>query len=168
MTPLSIAALGRWSQWQGLDSGLVDEDVTRAFDVPSDRVEADAGRLSHRTLDARTVWADEEPALRWWLDEEDAVLLVQVADPACQPPLHETLAALGPPDREGAGRYRVLGATTTELVWARRGLSLTVAASYDNPPTAPDRLAAALLFEPTDLGRFVAELGGDDRGGPSW
>ena len=46
--------------------------------------------------------------------------------------------------------------------------SLTVAESYEDPPAWPRRLASALLFRPTDMRTFVVDLGGNDRGGPSW
>ncbi len=94
--------------------------------------------------------------------------LVQVADPRSSPDLNTVVAALGTPEREGAGRHLVSGATTTELVWPGRGLSLTVADSYEDPPAWPRRLASALLFPATDLRTFVLDLGGNDRGGPSW
>ncbi len=50
---------------------------------------------------------------------------------------------------------------------AGRALALTVGASYDTPPSFPDRLAAVQLFAATDLRTFVLELGGNDRGGPA-
>ena len=73
---------------------------------------------------------------------------------------------MGPSDREGAGRYRRFGATTTEHVYASRGLALTVAESYDDPQTFEPFLGAVQLFAASDLRTFILELGGNDRGGP--
>jgi hypothetical protein len=72
---------------------------------------------------------------------------------------------LGAADREGAGRFLQSGATTTEYVYARRGLALTVAESYDQPPSFAPRLAAIQLFAATDLRTFALDLGGNDRDG---
>jgi hypothetical protein len=68
---------------------------------------------------------------------------------------------------EGAGRFLQSGATTTAYVYAGRGLALTVAESYDQPPSFAPRLAAIQLFATTDLRTFVLELGGNDTTGPA-
>jgi hypothetical protein len=167
MTSLSFAAAGRWLEWAGLDPGLGDADVMDAFAVAKNEVESGPERLGRRTRPTRTSSTAGEPRLRWWLGDTDHVLLLEMVDPPCHPSLPQVMAELGRPEREGAGRHRVLGGSTTEHVWTGRGLSLTTVESYDDPPSWPPRLAAALLFEPTDLGLFVRELGGDDRGGPS-
>jgi hypothetical protein len=168
MAPLRVAVDGRWIEWDGLQPGLTDGAVTAAFGVDRAAVERGTGQLSGRRRELRTVRADGEPVLRWWLDGGGVVELVQVVDPPGPPDVESVLAALGPPEREGAGRHLVSGATTTELVWPARGLSLTLAESYEDPPAWPRRLAAALLFPATDLRTFVIDLGGNDRGGPSW
>lgn len=168
MAPLSVAVAGRWPDWDGLEPGMTDGVVAAAFGVDESAVEHGSGRLSGRRRALRTVRADGEPVLRWWLDGAGAVELVQVVDPPGRPDVESVLAALGPPEREGAGRHLVSGATTTELVWPARGLSLTIAESYEDPPAWPRRLASALLFPATDLRTFVVDLGGSDRGGPSW
>lgn len=167
MAPLRLAAEGRWPEWDGLEPGLTDAQVAAAFGVDAAAVEHGTGRLSGRPRELRTVRAGGEPVLRWWLDGEGAVSLVQVVAPLSRPDLEAALAALGPPEREGAGRHLVSGAMTTELVWPARGLSLTLAESYDDPPAWPRRLASALLFPASDLRTFVTDLGGADRGGPS-
>ena len=168
MAPLSVAAEGRWSDWDGLEPGLTDAAVAAAFAVDPAAVERGTGQLSGRRRELRTVRSGGEPILRWWLDGDGTAALVQVVAPPSRPNLESALAALGPPEREGAGRHLVSGATTTELVWPARGLSLTVAESYDDPPAWPRRLASALLFPASDLRTFVVDLGGNDRGGPSW
>jgi hypothetical protein len=168
MTALTVAADGRWSAWHGLDADLHDGDVTTAFAVPSGLVEAGIDQLSHRARATRTVPGDGEPRLRWWLDDEGAVLLLRITDPAAEAAIADVLATLGAADREGPGRHLVFGGTTTEYVWAARGLSLTWAASYEDPPAFVPRLASASVFARTDLGGFIVDLGGDDRGGPRW
>jgi hypothetical protein len=94
------------------------------------------------------------------------VVLVQLEDPPCAPPPVELLARLGPADRRGDGRWLRFDATTVEHVYAARGLSLTVAESYVEPPAFEPYLAAVLLFSPTDMTRFVVDLGGNERPGP--
>ena len=168
MAPLVVAVDGRWPEWDGLEPSLTDTAVAAAFGVDPAAVEHGTGRLSGRRRELRTVRADGEPVLRWWLSGDGTVDLVQVVDPAGRPDVETVLAALGPAERERAGRHLVSGATTTELVWPARGLSLTIAESYEDPPAWPRRLASALLFPATDLRTFVVDLGGNDRGGPSW
>jgi len=168
MASLSVAAAGRWSDWDGLERGMTDPAVTSAFGVDAALVERGTGQLSGRRRELRTVRAGGEPTLRWWLDGDGTVVLVQVVGPSSWPDLEAALTALGPPEREAAGRHLVSGATTTELVWPARGLSLTIAESYDDPPAWPRRLASALLFPASDMRTFVVDLGGNDRGGPSW
>jgi hypothetical protein len=168
VAPLRVAAEGRWAEWDGLEPGLTDGDVAAAFAVDPSVVEHGTGRLSGRPREVRTVREGGEPVLRWWLDGVGAASIVQVVAPASRPDLEAALAALGRPEREGAGRHLVSGAMTTELVWPARGLSLTLAESYDDPPAWPRRLASALLFPASDLRTFVTDLGGNDRGGPAW
>ncbi len=168
MAALTVAAEGRWLDWDGLEPGLADQAVTAAFAVDPAAVEHGTGRLSGRQRALRTVRSGGEPSLRWWLDGSGAPALVQVLSPLSRPDLEMVLAGLGPPAREGAGRHLVSGATTTELVWPARGLTLTVAESYEAPPAWPRRLASVLLFPASDLRTFVVDLGGNDRGGPAW
>ena len=107
----------------------------------------------------------ELDGLRYWLDAAN-VVLAELEDPSSALAPAELVAALGPSDREGAGRHRRFGATTTEHVYAGRGLALTVAESYDEPPAFEPFVAAVQLFAAADLRTFVLELGGNDRGGP--
>ena len=94
------------------------------------------------------------------------VVLVELRGPSSAKPPAELLEALGPPEREGAGRFRRADAMTTEYVYPQRGLAVTVAESYDDPPSFSPEVGQVLLFAPTDLRGFVVDLGGNDRGGP--
>lgn len=96
----------------------------------------------------------------------DRVVLVELTQRLGAAAPADLLARFPAPDREGAGRYRLAGATTTEHVFAGRGIAITVAASYDQPPSFAPRVAAVQLFAASDLRTFDLELGGGDRGGP--
>lgn len=93
-------------------------------------------------------------------------MLVELEDPPSLLPPEDLIRELGAPDRTSPGRYRRFGATTTEHVYAGRGLALTVAESYDEPPGFEPFLGAVQLFPAGDLRAFKLNLGGDDRGGP--
>lgn len=158
-TAWSAARAGRWDSWPGLPSGLAVPVVLAelAGTAPTATV---GSRLGRRLVDRH-----DAPHMHVWSDGA-AVILVEWIDPPCASTVGELLATLGPPDREAAGRYLRAGTTTTEYVYAGRGLALTVAASYDQPPSFAPYLATVQLFAPASLRDFVLELGGNDRGGP--
>lgn len=153
------ARAGRWASWPGLPSGLTITVVMSelAGTAPPAAV---ASRLGRRPVDRY-----DAPRLHVWAAGA-AVVLVEWIDPPCAGAVAELLATLGPPDREAAGRYLRAGTTTTEYVYAGRGLALTVAASYDQPPGFAPYLATVQLFAPGSLRDFVLELGGGDLPGP--
>jgi hypothetical protein len=155
-----VATAGEWQSWPGLPGGLGEPEVTRALGIDAGSADRRQTRLGSRTAEL----AVAGPA-RWWTVEGE-VVLVQLEDPRCSPPPAELLARLGTADRTGDGRWLRFGATTIEHVYAARGMSLTVAESYLEPPAFEPYVAAILLFRPTDLVRFVLDLGGNDRPGP--
>ena len=154
-----IARAGQWARWSGLPTGLpitaVLYDLVRAGPPPA--VES---RLGRRPLDRY----DAGPLHVW--AEHTAAVLVEWLDPPCATSVAELLAELGAPDREAAGRHLRAGATTTEYVYAARGLAITVAASYDQPPSFAPTLATVQLFATATLRDFVLELGGNDTSAP--
>jgi hypothetical protein len=153
-----IAREGRWTEWAGLPEPL-------AVSTLHDELEPGTGPRSSTLLGRRRRDVVKTPKGRDWQYGND-VELVELVDPPSDRPVAELLEALGPPEREGAGRYLRIGATTTEYVYPSRGLALTVGRSYDDPPSFEPYLAQVLLFAPTDLRTFVLERGGDDRPGP--
>jgi hypothetical protein len=154
-----VAREGQWTRWPGLPPGVSAAVVVTAL-ADSGVPLAVASRLGRRQVDRY----DAGP-LRVWADG-GAAILVEWVDPPCAVSVTDLLAALGPPDREAAGRHLRGGATTTEYVYAGRGLALTVAASYDAPPSFVPYLATVQLFTPGSLRDFVLELGGGDLPGP--
>lgn len=154
----AIARAGQWANWPGLPSGMTVASVfgELAITPPSPVL----GRLARRSVDCHFA-----PAVRVWADA-GAVVLVEWIDPPCAVAAAELVTTLGSPDREAAGRHLRSGATTTEYVFARRGLAVTVAASYDQPATFEPYLATVQLFTPGSLRDFVLELGGGDSPGP--
>ena len=153
------ARSGQWARWPGLPSEVSVATVMTelAGIAPPAAVASQLGRRAVDRYDA--------PRLRVWAATEVAIL-VEWIDPPCAGAVTELLEALGLPDREAAGRYLRAGTTTTEYVYAGRGLTLTVAASYDEPPGFAPYLATVQLFAPGSLRDFVLELGGDDLPGP--
>ncbi len=155
-----VVATGDWATWPGLPQGMREPDLAAALGVDA----AAAVRRQVR-LGAGVAELSIAGPLRWWT-AGGLVVLLQAEDPPCVPPPVALLARLGPADRSGDGRWLRFGATTVEHVYAGRGLSLTVAESYVEPPAFDPYLAAVLLFSPADMLRFVLELGGNDRPGP--
>ncbi len=156
----AVALAGDWVTWRGLPARLSETELLGGLGRTPGANPRRPALLGHRQMDLV-----ELKGLRYWL-AHDQVVLAELEDPASTLALEALLAALGEADRIGAGRYRRFGATTTEHVFAARGLAITVAESYDDPPTFEPLVAAVLLFAPTDLRGFVLELGGNDRGGP--
>jgi hypothetical protein len=159
-----VAAMraSEWARWPGLPADLREADVVRDLGLDLATTTRHAGRLGR--LDAVIV---EAPWLRYWLRDRDRVVLIELTGRLGTASPGTLRSALGQADREGAGRFLVSGATTTEYVYAGRGLALTIAESYDHPPSFAPRLAAIQLFAASDLRTFVLELGGNDRVGPS-
>ena len=151
-----------WSQWPGLPADLREADLVR--DLGLGRA---ATTRHHSRLSRRDVVIVETTDLRYWLRDRNRVVLIEVTGHLGATAPAALRAQLGRADREGAGRFLQSGATTTEYVYAGRGLALTVAESYDQPPSFTPRLAAIQLFAATDLRTFVLDLGGNDRTGPS-
>lgn len=151
-----------WAQWPGLPPELREADLVRDLALGRTPRTRHHGRLSRR--DAVIV---EAPGLRYWLRDRDRVVLIEVTERLGAAAPAALRSQLGRADREAAGRFLQSGATTTEYVYAGRGLALTVAESYDQPPRFAPRLAAVQLFAATDLRTFALDLGGSDRGGPS-
>jgi hypothetical protein len=152
------ARAGAWARWRGLPPGTSPALVVAAL----------GGALPlavEGTLGRRRVDRYDGSSLRIWADG-GAALLVEWIDPPCAGTVAELVAALGAPDREGPGRHLRAGATTTEHVFASRGLAITVAASYDQPASFAPRLASVQLFAAGTLRDFVVELGGNDQPGP--
>jgi hypothetical protein len=156
----AVVRSGEWLAFAGLPGRLGLADLLAGLGR-----QADPGPMTPARLGSRARDLVELEHLRAWLDG-DRVVLVELEDPPCDRPVADLVAALGEPDRTGAGRYRRFGATTTEHVYAARGLALTVAESYDEPRSFEPFLAAVHLFASADLRTFVLELGGNDRGGP--
>jgi hypothetical protein len=148
-----VARSGRWTEWTGLPPLTVAEA----------QAELGAGERSSTRLGRNRFDVVETPRGRYWVRGDD-VPLVELLDPASELPAGELLAALGPPEREGAGRYRRIGTSTTEFVYPGRGLAATIARSYDG--SFDDFLIQVLLFAATDMRSFILDLGGDDRGLP--
>jgi hypothetical protein len=151
---------GSWTAFEGLPASLEEAELLAALGRepgPHPRRPALLGSRQRELV--------ELDGLRYWLDG-DAVVLVELEDPPADRAPDALVAALGAPERSGAGRYRRFGATTTEHVYPARGLALTVAESYDEPPGFEPFVAAVHLFAASDLRSWVLELGGNDRGGP--
>jgi hypothetical protein len=151
-----------WAHWPGLPADLREPGLLRDLQLGRARPHRRDGRLGRH--DAVLV---EAPGLRYWLRGHDHVVLIEITGNLGTAAPASLRAQLGAADREGAGRFLQSGATTTEYVYAGRGLAITVAESYDQPPKFPPRLAAVQLFAPSDLRSFDLELGGRDRAGPS-
>jgi hypothetical protein len=156
MTWAEAARAGRWTDWPGLPSPLSEDTLARELGLG-------AGARTDTMLGRRTRVVVEAGNARYWLEGND-VILVELVEPPSELPVGELLGALGEPEREGAGRYRKLGASTTEHVYPARGLAVTEARSYDG--TFEPYVAQVLLFAPTDMAGFVLERGGNDRGYP--
>lgn len=155
----SAARAGQWENWPGLPSGVTVATVMDALDGATLPL-AVASRLGRRLLDRY-----DAAQLHVWADR-GVVVLVEWIDPPCARAVAELLATLGRPDREAAGRYLRAGTTTTDYVYASRGLALTVAASYDQPSSFVPYLATVQLFAPGSLRDFILELGDNDQPGP--
>lgn len=151
-----------WAHWPGLPANLREADLVRELGLGRAKATRRDGRLSRHD-----VVIVETPELRYWLRDRNRVVPVEITGHLGTTPPDALRAQLGVADREGAGRFLQSGATTTEYVYAGRGLALTVAESYDHPPSFPPRLAAIQLFVATDLRTFDLELGGKGRAGPS-
>jgi len=151
-----------WARWPGLPANLHEAELVRELGIGKTKATRGSGRLSRHD-----VVIVERPGLRYWLRDRNRVVLVEVTGQLGTKAPAALRAELGTAEREGAGRFLQAGATTTEYVYAGRGIALTVAESYDHPPTFAPRLAAVQLFAPGDLRTFDLELGGRDRAGPS-
>ena len=151
---------GTWATFHGLPRRLSEPDLLAALG-------REAGPHPRRPalLGSRQREVVELDHLRYWLDGA-TVVLVELEDPPSGLAPADLIRELGTPDRTGAGRYRRFGTTTTEHVYAGRGLALTVAESYDEPQAFVPFLVAVQLFPAGDLRTFILELGGNDRGGP--
>jgi len=153
---------GDWAKWPGLPADLREADLVRDLGL--------AGAAPHRRdglLSRHDAVIVEIAGLRYWLRDRDHVVMLEVTGQLGTQAPAALQAQLGHPDREGPGRFLQSGATTTEYVYAGRGLAFTVAESYDQPPSFAPRLAAIQLFAATDLRTFVLELGGNDTTGPA-
>lgn len=149
-----------WVRWPGLPPDLREAELRRDLGLDASGTRRD-GRLS-----GHDVVIVETADLRYWL-RDDRVVLLELTKRLGPTPSDDLRARLGTADRDAAGRFLQSGSTTTEYVYASRGLAFTVAASYDQPPKFAPHVIAIQLFAATDLRGFVLELGGNDRGGPA-
>jgi len=152
-----IVLSGLWTEFRGLPAVMREQELLEGL-----------GRLhsaSHRRasqLSGKSVTLVEADLLRYWLDDDGLVLIAEMHDPPNGFAIDPLLEQMGRAERESGGRYRRYGAITTEFVYLERGLILTVAESYDDPPKFEPYLAAAHLFAPTDMEGFTGRLGGED------
>lgn len=165
MSSLEIALRGDWLRWDGLDASLTGQDL-RYLLGPDVIAEArEPARLSLQLV-TRQVYRRSAPphtVVAWFEDASDRLLLIELDEPPSLASLDEIVSAWGPADRVAPGRSIVLGAMTTEYVYLSRGIALTIAESYDDPPSFAPRIARVQLFAPTDLQGFLVRLGGGDR-----
>jgi hypothetical protein len=152
---------GRWSAFSGLPRDLTEHELLEVLN----KVHA-VSHVRAGTLGGAPMTVVESDLLRYWTDERSNVLLVEMHDPPSTLTVSGLLSVMGPPEREGAGRYRRYGVMMTEYVYPARGIALTIGESYDEPPTFEPMLAAVHLFSATDLADFESRLGGTDHLGP--
>ena len=163
--PLTYAAAIRaadWARWPGLPTDLRERTLVHDLGLSKASVTRTPGQLSRK--DVVIVDAGD---VRYYVRDRDHVVLVELTKQLGAIAPTDLLARLPAPDRDGAGRYLVSGATTTEYVFGGRGLAITVAASYDHPPRFAPHLAQVQLFAAGDLRTFELDLGGNDHAGPS-
>jgi hypothetical protein len=151
---------GRWADFHGLPRDLPEDDMLAAFDKLRSQMVRHPVMLGHQTR----LLADTE-GFRYWLDHDGRVVMAEIENPHSAVDVGELVRLLGLPERESLGRHRRYGAFTTEYVYPTRGLGMTVAESYDDPPAFAPSVITVQLFPPTDLDRFISSLGGDDPGG---
>jgi hypothetical protein len=150
-----------WARWPGLPADLREKALLRDLGASAAKATRTRGKLGRHD-----VTIVDAGGVRYWLRDGDRVVLVELTQRLGAAAPSFLLSRFPVADREGAGRHRVSGTTTTEHVFAGRGIAITVAASYDQPPSFAPRLAAVQLFAASDLRTFDLELGGRDRGGP--
>lgn len=165
MSSLEIALRGDWLQWEGLAPDLTGGVLLAALGRGATAEQREPARLSLQPVTRQIYRRPTAPerVVAWFAGGGDEVLLVELEEPPALTPLAAIWSAWGPADRVGPGRTIVFGAMATEHVYLGRGVALTVAESYDDPPSFAPRIARAQLFAPTDLQGFLVRLGGGDR-----
>jgi len=155
MSWADAAREGRWADFEGLPDELDMASLLAGLGrQPSWTERPDVLGDDERTL-------AESEGLRCWLDGA-RVMLAELSDPASAAAADPMLAQRGAADGERPGRPRS-DATVTDYVYAGRGLVLTVAESYDHPPSFEPFVVTVRLFAPTTLIAYLTELGGFER-----
>ena len=93
----------------------------------------------------------------WVLLGETTVALLECDGPPA-PALDETLRQYGQPDIVLSDQRFVADAMVRELVYARRGVTFSVAEPFE-PASGPTRLVHLQLFPATTLERYLTDIG---------
>lgn len=144
---LERALAGDLLAWRGLSGVETVEGVAAIMKPLTGRyASADKERMSHRfsvfTFDRA---APPSPVELWVLTGQNFVTLVEYDDPPAIA-LEQTLAAAGPPELVLENRRFAQGASVKEYVYARRGLTLSVAEPYEGSVLQSRRLTHAQLY----------------------
>ncbi|MBO9343572.1 MAG: hypothetical protein J7454_16560 [Roseiflexus sp.] len=165
MSSLEIALRGDWLHWNGLEAGLTGQALRHLLGPDVIAEAREPARLSLQLV-TRQVYRRTSPphtVVAWFEDTSDRLLLIDLDEPPSLASLDDIVSAWGPADRVAPGRAIVFGAMTTEYVYLSRGIALTIAESYDDPPSFAPRIARVQLFAPTDLQGFLVRFGGGDQ-----
>ncbi len=158
------ATAGDLAEWTGLPP---DETLaTLEHELRPGRVSGpvEAERRVSRFL-VFTFERDAEPRLveTWFPFGSEHAALVEYDDPVVDD-LDALLDALGPPELEQIGKRGADGALVTEMIYASRGLTLSVAtpfevAGQDEPPPGSRWLVHIQLYPATTTQYWVTDIG---------
>jgi len=152
----TLVVAGDLSAGTGLTTACRRADAEQALGIAGQQ---GSGRLSGMARSwVKYAFGKDSVARVWTADDDDLILLIDVA----HPPVRETPAALrarlGEPTVKFPGRSNP---SHEEWIYADRGLTITVGAGWDDPPDHP-KVTYLFVYAPTTLDDYVGALGGKD------
>jgi hypothetical protein len=162
VTTLFDAIHGDLAGWHGLEPSQTVADISFGLGgVTLIRDAAPAIRGSSRYLVSVLERAEPPREVEAWVAVgSDRVAFVEVDVPDLAD-LEGTLERLGRPDLVLSDRRFEADATVRDHVYARRGLTVSVAEPFTPSPTAPRRAVRLGMFAPTSPETYLTEI---DRG----
>ena len=157
---LKDALNGELSSWKGLSGTETIESLTEQLQ-PVDRISApEARQRTYRRFTCSIFERSVAPVRveAWVVYGEDGVALIEYKDPPAFP-LEETLREFGEPDLIRSDDRFAADATVREYIYARRGVTFSVAEPFEASGRGERRVTHVQLFPATTLELYLSDIG---------
>ena len=156
---LSKVLAGQYEKWQGLPPHLAVDQLARKIGATQALASVERNRIASRFRVYALQRANVPKEFAAWVPiGEDSVAIVEIEDPVCAD-VERTLAELEAPEAALDNERLAIGYVVREMVYASRGIVLSVGRPSSALADRRERLLHVRLFPPMTLQRYLTEVG---------